>query len=474
MENKNPKAQVAKYLVCDYLAAFVAWLIFFIYRKISVYPDIQVADIFLAKEDTMFFGIIFIPISWILFYYVAGCYDKIFHRSRLKELLRTIYLSFLGVVVIFFVLILDDDVLTYQNYYSSFFFLLSIHFGLTYIGRISITNSVICKLRHRVIGFPTLIVGSGETALKLYQELISKPLSGGEYFVGYVSVNNSKGNSFNNELPYFGSIDNLITIIGNEKIEEVIVAIEPEEKKMFQEIVVKLKSTNADIYVAPDILDIISGNVKMSSIFGVPLIEMLHDRMPSWQVNVKRIIDVVVSFVAMLLLLPIYLLLAICVKLTSEGPVFYLQERIGRYGKPFNIIKFRTMYVNAEQNGPMLSSKHDPRITKIGRFMRKYRFDEIPQFFNVFRGDMSLVGPRPERMYYIEKIVEKAPHFYSVFRVRPGVTSWGQVKYGYAENVDEMIDRLKYDIIYLENMSLYLDIKILIYTVKTVFEGRGK
>ena len=259
-----------------------------------------------------------------------------------------------------------------------------------------------------------------------------------------------------------GNIDNLISVINDEKIEEVIIAIESHERSKIQEIVVKVKSTNVQIRAVPDILDIISGNVKMSSIFGVPLIEMSHDTMPAWQINVKRLIDSVVSLMAIILLSPTYIVLAICVKFSSKGPIFYCQERLGRYAKPFKIIKFRTMYVDAEKDGPALSSDNDPRITPLGRFMRKVRFDELPQFVNVLKGDMSLVGPRPEREFYIEQIVQRAPHYYSVFKVRPGITSWGQVKYGYAENVDEMVDRLKYDIIYLENMSLYLDIKILI------------
>jgi exopolysaccharide biosynthesis polyprenyl glycosylphosphotransferase len=212
----------------------------------------------------------------------------------------------------------------------------------------------------------------------------------------------------------------------------------------------------------------------MSSIFGVPLIELSHEHMPAWQENIKRVMDVFVSIVALMLLLPFFVFLAIGVKMSSRGPIFYSHERIGRYGKPFSIYKFRSMVVDAEKDGPALSSKHDSRITNFGKFMRKMRFDELPQFYNVLKGDMALVGPRPERLYYIEQIVQRAPHYHMLFKVRPGITSWGQVKFGYAENIDEMIERLKYDIIYLENMSLYVDIKILIYTLKTVFEGSGK
>jgi exopolysaccharide biosynthesis polyprenyl glycosylphosphotransferase len=212
----------------------------------------------------------------------------------------------------------------------------------------------------------------------------------------------------------------------------------------------------------------------MTNIYGALFVELNRDVMPLWQQAIKRFLDISLSIVAILLLLPIYLIAAVLVKFSSPGPIFFLQERIGLNNKPFQIIKFRTMYVNSEANGPQLSSSNDSRITPIGRFMRKTRLDEFPQFINVILGHMSLVGPRPERQFYIDQIVQHEPQYVLLNRVRPGITSWGQVKYGYAENVEQMLDRMKYDLLYINNRSIALDLKILFYTVAIVVKAKGK
>ncbi len=474
MKEKNKKLQFFRYFIADYLAATIAWALFYCFRKQYINQLIHGSLHEFTLDNSFYSGIIIVPLFWVLLHYTSGAYRNLFRKSRLQELGKTLFVVTLGVIFIFFALILDDEILDYTNYYESFAFLWTLQFGLTYLPRVIISSQTAHKVQKRKIGFNTLMIGSNDNALAVYHEFLHKPKSAGNNFVGFITINGDPTDPLSDHIPHLGKLNNLIDIITSENIEEVIIAIEPSERERIKQILIKAKACNVTIKAIPDLMDIIAGKASMASIFDVPLVELSHEVMPVWQQSFKRLMDVVCSVLALLVLSPFLLLVILLVKRSSKGPIFYSHERVGKNGVPFSIYKFRSMYVGAEKNGPALSCKDDPRITPFGKFMRIHRIDELPQFYNVLKGDMSLVGPRPERQFFIDQIVQKAPEYYLTLKVRPGITSWGQVKYGYAENVDEMVDRLKYDLIYFENMSLYVDLKILIYTIRTVVNGQGK
>lgn len=470
----NRRKQNIKYLVFDYLAAIITWTIFFIFRKIYIESPKFGYDIPVEFDRNFYLALIFIPLFWIILHQLSGYYRSLFRKSRLQELGQTFFVTLFGVTIIFFALILDDWVHTYKDYYYSFVVLFTLQFFLTYFPRLIITSITNRDIKKEKICFNTLIVGSNQKAMRLYEDLKNQKYSSELKLVGFVYIDSNKHDPQIEEyLTNLGSINDILSIINENRIEEVIIAIEPDEHCIIKSIISKLKGTQVQIKVIPDMYDILIGKVRMESIFGVPLIDINQNIMPIWQQHTKRFLDIVLSILAMIILLPVYLVLAIGVKISSQGPVIYSHYRIGKGGKPFKIYKFRSMVHNAEQNGPALSSANDARITKFGKFLRQTRLDEIPQFFNVLKGEMSLVGPRPERKYFIDQIVKKAPHYEHLLTVRPGITSWGQVKYGYAENVDQMIERLKYDILYIENRSLFVDFKIMIYTLKIILKRQG-
>ncbi|HET6243023.1 MAG: sugar transferase [Bacteroidetes bacterium] len=469
----NKKAQLFILILVDYLSAALAWSFFFVFRKLYIEAKIHGLPVPVEFDDNYYIGLALIPLFWLLLYLLNGVYKDIFRRSRLKELGQTLLLSVIGVLIIFFLLILDDEIASYKSYYQSFAALFLLHFGITALGRLIISTSIVNKVHNRKIGFNTIIIGSNEKALSLYNESLAQVKSSGNRFIGFVHVENNIS-LMEPFLPHLGSFTALKSLLVRYNVEEVIIAIESSEHDKLNKILNELSNTGVVIKIIADLYDILSGSVKMSSIFDTPLIEVSRQIIPEWQLNAKRLLDVSVSFFIFIFFLPVFLLLALLVKLSSKGPVIYKQERVGKHGKPFKIYKFRSMFTNAENNGPALSSDNDSRITPLGKTLRKYRLDELPNFYNVLIGDMSLVGPRPERQHYISLIMEQASHYAHLQKVKPGVTSWGQVKYGYASNVDEMIKRLKYDLLYIENMSLYVDLKILIYTVMIVLKGRGK
>ncbi len=463
----NKASYALWYLAADFLSAAVAWLIL-------CFTLVGVPVVFQEQSPLLLAGsTIIVALGWCLLYAFRGGYNDVLRKSRIRELFNTFLIILVGFIVTFLALVLLHDWENAELYYDVMSTYMVIHTCITLLMKVSMMTVTKKLIRDQLLWFNTLIIGSSQSALEIYNDILNNHETLGCRFVGYLYVD-AEANSFSDKLAALGSYMDAEKAIREYEIEQVIIAIEPSEHKLIERILTHINISNIRVSIIPDIYHILIGSVKVQHVFGAPFIDIKKNLMPVWQRVVKRVLDIFVASAVIFFCWPFFLLLAIATKLSSAGPVIYSQERVGRYGKPFKIYKFRSMYVGSEASGPALASMHDPRITPWGKFMRKTRLDETPQFFNVLIGNMSLVGPRPERRYFIDQIILQAPHYKHLQKVKPGITSLGQVKFGYAENVDQMIRRLKYDIIYIENMSLFMDFRILIYTVMTLLQVRGK
>ena len=460
--------QAGKYILSDFISASVAWLLFNILRY-EVFAIDEGADSLLdyLQYPGVLGGQVVIPLFWLVLYYFSGYYNKPFGKSRLTELFSTFITVLIGTVFVFFALLLDDIPRSIDIYYKLFFGMFGLQFFITYIPRLLITQSGMRKIKNREWAMKVLIIGAGGKAVRIAHDLYRL----GYDICGFVSEDErTPVKADRNQV--LGTVEDIPVLMEKDNVDEIVLAVESKKNKALLGILYSLYRYKRPIKVLADRFNMLS-KIQLRTIRGIPLVDVTDNNFSPAEQNIKLFLDKVCSVVALLLLSPLFAYIAWRVKKDSPGPVFFRQERIGYLGQPFWMYKFRTMYVNAEENGPSLSSEDDLRVTPFGRIMRKYRLDELPQFWNVLKGDMSLVGPRPERKYFIDEIVKTAPYYYLLHNVRPGITSLGMVKYGYAASVDKMVERMEYDILYYENMSLTLDLTILIYTVKTVITGKG-
>lgn len=413
------------YLVADIISAEMVWLCFLWFRWLVYDGKVFGVDTVLIPSFSFYLPLIAYPVVCICVYYLSGYYLRPFRRRLSAEFFKTLISAVIIGLIFFFIIIIDDQVESYQRYVVSLMVLIGLQFVLSYFPRLCIT----------------LVTRSRRSPLRVYT---------------IRSLAEAKRMQR-------GAVD------------EVIVDLpKTHSERTLYEIINILYPLDIAISVVPRVYDMLTGAARIGEIEGQPLVRITDHKMSDSALCIKRAFDIVASLLAMIFLSPIYLLLSVLVAVTSHGPVIYCQERIGLHGKPFRILKFRTMYLNSEPDTPLLSRDNDPRITPVGHFMRKYRLDELPQMWNIFRGDMSIVGPRPERGYFIDQIVKEAPYYCLLYKIRPGLTSWGPIKVGYTDTIEKMVDRLNYDIMYMENMSIQLDLKILFFTIRVICDGKGK
>ncbi len=456
------KLRVIWYGAWDFLAgSFTAFLWMNYYPNSS--PENSLHKLFMSGG---------IGIVWLIAFSIAGAYaQSLYQKSRLQEFLQTLFIGLPISTLIYWFLLYTDTSVSFSSQALSFSFWNLISFS---VGRSIILWIVKRQLQTRQIVVRTLIIGNTKQSVKLFKKLNDQNYFIGYHLMGFIAPQQDAKNGLSKWLPYWGDLDAIQDAVQKHNIEQVIITIPKKQQEQIENCISLLSPFQIAIKLAPETLDILSGSVRTTNVFRDVLIDLDPSPLPAWQRNIKRLMDLTGAFVLLIILFPVLLLAAIRTYFSSKGSIIYAQERLGLQGNKFVIYKFRSMIEDAEPNGPALSSDHDPRITSWGKFMRKWRIDELPQLWNIIKGDMSFVGPRPERAYYVDAISKKTPYYKYLLRMRPGLTSWGMVQFGYASSVEEMIERMQYDLAYVENASLLLDIKIMLHTFLIIAKGKGK
>ncbi|MBI9063433.1 MAG: sugar transferase [Marinilabiliaceae bacterium] len=430
--------------------------------------------IFIPVPATLATAVIGLSCYYLLLLYLGGVYRKNRNLSKRKQLSDVSGSLIAGLSVLFVFNFGIFELFAYTNAWNTYLQLIIIGISCLAAPRMIITQIIQSLIKKGIWQYDAILVGSAATLKDAFTEITILSNRSGYRISQVLSTDYVPLKDGLSDVTVLSKSAELKQIITLRKPDEIIIALPSFNSKTISEILTMSKNRNITVKILPDITAILEGFVKIDHVASPPFITITNKGLPVWQQIFKRLYDILISIIGILMMLPFFPFIAWKIKKTSPGPIFYLQERIGKNGHPFQMIKFRTMYINAEEDGPSLSSENDQRVTPFGRFLRRWRLDEIPQFANVFKGDMALVGPRPERQHYIDQLLKKTPHFSRLLSVKPGITSMGMVKFGYAENLDQMIKRLRYDMIYMENLSLYVDFKIFLYTLKTLLLGEGK
>ncbi|NWF90907.1 MAG: sugar transferase [Ignavibacteriaceae bacterium] len=454
-------------LTTDFVTINLAGILYFIFRvKTGWFEMIIMPELFIP--------ILIIYAYWVIIFTFVGMYRTWFASSRFDEISTLFKASFVGIFILFFAIFLDDYLHGVQTGNRILIFIYwGIFFVLVGSGRIFIRSF---QRRLLIKGYGrrnAIIVGFNSKGEEVHDQILEHPALGIDV-KGFISLkNNFSGSSYKN-ISVLGTVNDIQSLIDRMDIKEVILALEKDDHDLLIDIITKCEPKNVNMKIVPDLYEILSGQARTAQIYGVPLIDIMPELMPEWEKKLKRILDISVSLLILIVSSPIIIIAAIAIKLDSKGPVFFKQERCGLNNKTFKILKFRSMVHDAEKKtGPVWSHKGDPRITRVGNIIRKIRIDEIPQMINVLKGEMSLVGPRPERPFFVEKLSEQIPYYKRRLKVRPGITGWAQVKHKYDESVEDVKIKLRYDLFYIENMSLRMDFKILVRTVFVVLFARG-